>query len=213
MIKADNLKVTGIIEAIMGMRAPMESYSKMDSIVDDNGVVRIGANDLDLMTRLGKAGTEHRKFLRAINVSLCIEAPLFWWKEFDTYKIGTISNSESTMHKLHTKELLEDGKISRNIFSMESLEEEDLDIANMYIEMIDYMIAKFNETKDRKYWRKAIELLPSSFMQKRYIYTNMETILNICRQRCGHRLYEWSHLINFLITENVFIGYLVDNLL
>ncbi len=213
MIKVDNLKVTGIIEAIMGMRAPMESYSKMDSIVDDNGVVRIGANDLDLMTRLGKAGTEHRKFLRAINVSLCIEAPLFWWKEFDTYKIGTISNSESTMHKLHTKELFEDGRICRNIFSMESLEEEDLDIANMYIEMIDYMIAKFNETKDRKYWRKAIELLPSSFMQKRYIYTNMETILNICKQRRGHKLYEWNHLINFLITENVFIGYLVDNLL
>ena len=117
--------------------------------------------------------------------------------------------------------LNEKGNIITSFFSKEikggGLMMKSLNISTLKInydnEMIDYMIAKFNETKDRKYWRKAIELLPSSFMQKRYIYTNMETILNICKQRRGHKLYEWNHLINFLITENVFIGYLVDNLL
>jgi hypothetical protein len=212
VIKISDLKVTGVIEAIRGMRAPMESYDKIDTVLDWNGVTRIGENDLDLMTRLGKAGAEHRKYLRAINVSLCIEAPLFWWKEFDTYKIGTVSNSESTMHKLHTRDFFDGEDICDGIFSMESLEEEELCVVRPYVEMIDYLINKYKETKDRKYWRKAIELLPSSFMQKRYIYTNIETVLNICNQRKGHKLHEWDELINEF-KKDVLLEYLIEEIL
>lgn len=212
MIKASDLNITGVVEAIHGMRAPMESYNKIDTTTDEYGNIHIGEKDFDLMIRLAKAGTEHRKYLRAINVSLCIEAPLFWWKEFDTYKIGTVANSESTMHKLHTKEFFDGEDICHDIFSMESLEEDELCIVRPYIEMIEYLIEKFKETKDKKYWRKAIELLPSSFMQKRYIYTNVEVILNICKQRKGHKLYEWNKLIEYF-KDNDFLGCLINQVI
>jgi hypothetical protein len=212
MIKVKNLKIDGVFEAIRGMRAPMKSYKKIDSEVREDGTVKIGQNDLDLMVRLGKAGTEHRKYLRAISVSLCIDAPLFWWKEFDTYKIGTVCNSESTMHKLHTMEFFDGEDIIHNIFSMESLDEEDIDVVRSYVEIIEFFISKFNGTKDKKYWRKAVELLPSSFMQKRYVYMNMETVLNICKQRKGHKLYEWEQLIS-AFKEDEFMEYLIEKIL
>ena len=185
MISLSNAVVFGWHSAIMGMRNPMNSWSKSDSVFYSDFSCKIGQNDLDLMKTLIKAGTEHRKFLRMIHVQMDIEAPLYWWKEFETYKIGTDSNSCSTMHKIAAKEFtIED-------FSVEHLLAENTVYFGKTIERLNNARNKFRETKDKKYWWQMIQLLPSSYNQLRTVDLNYEVLLNQYFQRKDHKLDEW----------------------
>ena len=185
MISLSNAVVFGWHSAIMGMRNPMNSWSKSDSVFYSDFSCQIGQNDLDLMKTLIKAGTEHRKFLRMIHVQMDIDAPLYWWKEFETYKIGTVSNSCSTMHKIAAKEFtIED-------FSVEHLLAENTVYFGKTIERLNNARNKFLETKDKKYWWQMIQLLPSSYNQLRTVDLNYEVLLNQYFQRKDHKLDEW----------------------
>lgn len=185
MISLSNAVVFGWHSAIMGMRNPMNSWAKSDSVFYSDFSCQIGQNDLDLMKTLIKAGTEHRKFLRMIHVQMDIEAPLYWWKEFDTYKVGTVANSCSTMHKIAAKEFtIED-------FSVEHLLAENTVYFGKTIERLNNARNKFLETKDKKYWWQMIQLLPSSYNQLRTVDLNYEVLLNQYFQRKDHKLDEW----------------------
>ena len=185
MISLSNAVVFGWHSAIMGMRNPMNSWSKSDSVFYSDFSCQIGQNDLDLMKTLIKAGAEHRKFLRMIHVQMDIEAPLYWWKEFDTYKVGTVANSCSTMHKIAAKEFtIED-------FSVEHLLAENTVYFGKTIERLNNARNKFRETKDKKYWWQMIQLLPSSYNQLRTVDLNYEVLLNQYFQRKDHKLDEW----------------------
>lgn len=195
-MKFENTKVYNISRAIYSARNAMESWDKSDSDLEKE---IIGQNDLDLAQRLIKAGSEHRKFLRQIFVGVDITAPLFWWKEFDTYKVGTVANSTSTMHKLSST------PITMNCFETDgfSIFETDLndieksmnsfDFWNLYlIPYLEKLRVLFNETKDKRYWKELIRLLPESWLQKRTVTMNYENILNMYMQRRNHKLNEWS---------------------
>ena len=210
MIKIENTEVVGWEAAIRGMRNPMNSWEKSDSerkfenIRDSEGYLVIGPNDLELMTRLRNAGTDHRKFMRMIVVYLDITAPLYWWKEFDTYKVGTVANSCSTMHKIHEKEftledfscehLVDNAGIEISVpdhdelehipFSSRTMLELTTDILNVFREM-------YLKSKDKKYWWQMIQLLPSSYNQKRTVMLNYEVLANIYKSRRNHKLDEW----------------------
>ena len=185
MISLSNAVVFGWHSAIMGMRNPMNSWPKSDSVFYSDFSCQIGQNDLDLIKKLIKAGTEHRKFLRMLHVQMDIEAPLYWWKEFETYKIGTVSNSCSTMHKIAAKEFtIED-------FSVEHLLAENTVYFGKTIERLNNARNKFLETKDKKYWWQMIQLLPSSYNQLRTVDLNYEVLLNQYFQRKDHKLDEW----------------------
>ena len=183
-MKFENTEVWGFEHAIRGMRNPLESWNKSDSVFNGfNGKIEntvIGKNDLELMQKLIKAGSEHRKFLRQIFVAVDITAPLFWWKEFDTYKVGTVSNSTSTMHKLAstpiTIDCFENGEM---VYSFT--------IAELEMNRLKYL-----ETKDKNEWKRLIVNLPESWLQKRTTTMNYENILNMYRQRKNHKLTEWS---------------------
>ena len=202
MINVEHIETWGFEHAIRGMRNPMNSWEKSDSHYEWGGKdFCIGENDLDLMKRLYKGGTEHRKYLRQIFVSMDITAPLYWWKEFDTYKVGTCANSCSTMHKIHAKEFTLDD------FSHEHLERiiEDTggDIAAVWdffrpleytIEMLNKARDLFLETKDKRYWWQMIQLLPSSYNQKRTVTFTYENVVSMLHQRENHKLDEWREL-------------------
>ena len=200
MLKVENLDCWGFEHAIRGMRNPMNSWDKSDSmrVKADESIYpigyAIGKNDLDLMRRLYKAGTEHRKYLRQIFVSMDITAPLYWWKEFDTYKVGTVANSCSTMHKIAAKEFELDD------FSHEHLLQVALDDLSETIETLNEYRVFYLESKDKKYWWQLIQLLPSSYNQKRTITMNYENAITIIKQRTGHKLDEWKTLIDELKT-------------
>ena len=185
MISLSNAVVFGWHSAIMGMRNPMNSWPKSDSVFYSDFSCKIGQNDLDLMERLIKSGTEHRKFLRMIHVQMDIEAPLYWWKEFDTYKVGTTANSCSTMHKIAAKEF------TIKDFSVEHLLAENTVYFGKTIERLNNARNKFLETKDKKYWWQMIQLLPSSYNQLRTVDLNYEVLLNQYFQRKDHKLDEW----------------------
>lgn len=185
MISLSNAVVFGWHSAIMGMRNPMNSWAKSDSVFYNDFSCQIGQNDLDLMERLIKSGAEHRKFLRMLHVQMDIEAPLYWWKEFDTYKVGATANSCSTMHKIAAKEFtIED-------FSVEHLLAENTVYFGKTIERLNNARNKFLETKDKKYWWQMIQLLPSSYNQLRTVDLNYEVLLNQYFQRKDHKLDEW----------------------
>ena len=199
MIKFENTEVFNFEGAIRGMRNPLNSWEKSDSgwvdfedydgggAPDGNGYAYvIGPNDLDLMRRLIKSGSDHRKFMRQIFVSVDITAPLYWWKEFDTYKVATVSNSCSTMHKIQAKEF------SPKDFSFENLTDSACKCALDIIEELEKQRVLYLDTKDKKYWWNMIQLLPSSYNQKRTITLNYETLYNIYGSRKGHKLDEWS---------------------
>ena len=205
MLKCKVLGINGIDHAIRGMRNPMNSWNKSDSCWKDSelnpiyhddfndGVTAysIGENDKDLMKRLFKGGTEHRKYLRMIQVYVDITAPLYWWKEFDTYKIGTVCNSCSTMHKIHSKEFTLDD------FSHEHLscgEYGNVEMMKCVIDCLNVAREKFIETKDKSEWWQMIQLLPSSYNQKRTVMLNYEVVVNIINQRKNHKLDEWHQL-------------------
>ena len=193
MIKVENIEVFGWEAAIRGMRNPMNSWDKSDSdfLKYSGSLVKVGENDLKLMKSLVKAGSDHRKFLRMINVTCDITAPLYWWKEFDTYKVGTVANSCSTMHKIHDKEFTLDD------FSHEHLEDMSLVALEHSINMLNYNRRCYNEISDtdhetaKHFWWQMIQLLPSSYNQKRTVQLNYEVLLNMYHSRNNHKLDEW----------------------
>ena len=234
MIKFENTEVIGWEHAIRGMRNPMNSWEKSDSydsvncgecgIVDRDGICKpaehraecekhrewyVGPNDLDLMKRLRNAGTDHRKFMRMITVYVDITAPLYWWKEFDTYKVGTVANSCSTMHKIAEKEfelddfshehLFDLGEVSHGEGGFAAISVDGYDcyyspdyFIQMTCDMLNHYRKLYNETKDKKYWWQMIQLLPSSYNQKRTVMMNYEVLANIYKSRKDHKLDEWA---------------------
>ena len=192
MLTVNEIEVWGFKHAIRGMRNPMNSWAKSDSTANN-----IGKADLTLMRNLYAAGTEHRKYLRQIFVSMDIVAPLYWWKEFDTYKIGVTANSCSTMHKITSK------PIEVSDFSMDDfyIIDEGIDLKDCFINVVtdcEMLRMKYLETKDKKYWKGLIQLLPSSYNQKRTITMNYENVCNIIQQRSGNKLDEWQNFVAVL---------------
>lgn len=201
MIKIENVEVVGFAAAIRGMRNPMNSWSKSDSCFcpnepccEGNCSMMIGPNDLDLMKRLRNAGTDHRKFMRMIAVYVDITAPLYWWKEYDTYKVGTVANSCSTMHKIHEKEFtLED-------FSCEHLTPwNETVLANLIVEL-NANRDRYLQTKEKEDWWQMIQLLPSSYNQKRTVMLNYEVLANMYKSRKDHKLDEWRNFCLWIKT-------------
>ena len=219
MIEIENVEVMGWDAAIRGMRNPMNSWKLSDShpclakvlesdcemVMSEHEPARecndgefgfcIGEKDFALMSRLRNAGTDHRKFMRMITVYLDITAPLYWWKEFSTYKVGTVANSCSTMHKLTAKK-----------FSMEDFSFEDCDkwtkdvVCSCIINALNMNRNKYLETKDKEIWRQMIQLLPSSYNQRRTVMLNYEVLANIYKSRRNHKLDEWREFCTWIET-------------
>lgn len=214
MLKIENTETYGWEAAIRGMRNPKNSWDKSDSewkyYGGDSykGIFEIGENDLDLMMRLRNAGTDHRKYLRMITVYCDITAPLYWWKEFDTYKVGTVANSCSTMHKIHAKEF------TLNDFSHEHLNTHAIEVLKKTIDELnnyrdfyvawegcDISLKKMYELSDRKdAWWQMIQLLPSSYNQKRTVELNYEVLANMYKSRKNHKLDEWHTFCDWINT-------------
>ena len=190
MLKVERISVMNMENAIRGARNPMNSWAKMDSSYDDKGNFVLGENDLSLAHRLAVAGSDHRKFLRQIIVSMDITAPFYWWKEFDTYKVGTVANSCSTMHKIHVKEF------DREDFSYDRMTEPALMQLDSLISFLEGERVKYNETKDKEHWNNIIQLLPTSYNQMRTVTLNYEVLINIYYARRHHKLDEWHVLCN-----------------
>ena len=232
MLKIENTEVVGFEAAIRGMRNPMNSWEKSDSGWDahippvilrnqvdweqwaeqykavqysDEYTYDIGPNDRDLMTRLCNAGTDHRKFMRMIVVYLDITAPLYWWKEFDTYKVGTVANSCSTMHKIEAKEFTFDDFSHEKLINSACMEIREQNIRISPIQALATTIECLNsyrdlylQTKDKKYWWQMIQLLPSSYNQRRTVMLNYEVLANIYKSRCNHKLDEWHTFCDWI---------------
>ena len=195
MLKVERTSVMNMENAIRGARNPMNSWARMDSTYDEQGNFVMGANDLDLAQRLAHAGTDHRKFLRQIFVSVDITAPLYWWKEFDTYKVGTVANSTSTMHKIHTK------TFERDDFSHARLDEGGLAALDAVITYLESEREKFVADKtDRQSWHNMIQMLPSSYNQMRTVTMNYENLINIYYARRSHKLAEWHVLCDWIMS-------------
>lgn len=198
--------VWGFEHAIRGARNPMNSWAKSDShLLDD--IFIIGKNDLNLLQRLIAGGPEHRKFMRQIMVSVDITAPMFWWSEFDTYKIGTTANSTSKMHKLASKPITKedfemDDFTKIKVFDMEPYQPDDYtdEIWDYLIDICETLRQRFVETKDKKYWKELIRLLPESYLQTRTVTMNYENLYSIVRQRGSHKLSEWHTFIDWVRT-------------
>lgn len=200
MIKIENVEVTGWEHAIRGMRNPMNSWDKSDTKwvdyksnidafidmdVDNMSIKVVGENDFDLMKKLTKAGTDHRKFMRMIVMYVDVTAPLYWWKEFDTYKVGTVRNSCSTMHKITDKEFTLDD------FSYEYMSYEMIDVLNKIIEALNIRRDDFLKTKLKTFWWDIIQILPSSYNQRSTVMLNYEVLRNIYHARKNHKLNDW----------------------
>ena len=188
MIKISNISVMNFENAMRGARNPMNSWARMDSYYDEDGNFVLGENDLSLASRLAKAGSDHRKYLRQVIVSMDILAPLYWWKEFDTYKVGTVANSTSTMHKIQAKEF------SREDFSCEKMSEDALKVLDSVIAFMEGERVKFIDTKSKDHWHNMIQMLPTSYNQLRTVTMNYEVLINIYRARRYHKLDEWKIL-------------------
>lgn len=193
MITIEKTMVFGWDAAIRGMRNPLNSWDKRDTRFNwEIGSTVIGENDLALMKKLAKAGSDHAKFLRMINVTCDITAPLYWWKEYDTYKVGTVANSCSTMHKIHAKEfVLAD-------FSWEHLDADSIDWLEGTIALLNNKREGYLETKDKRYWWQMIQLLPTSYNQKRTVQLNYQVLVNMYHSRKNHKLDEWHTLCDWI---------------
>lgn len=195
MIKLERTSVMNLENAIRGARNPMNSWNRMVSYYDENGQYVLGPNDLDLAIRLRKAGSDHRKFIRQIFVSVDITAPLYWWKEYDTYKVATVANSTSTMHKIHSK------PFSREDFSTDHMTPDTLAFMDQVIQRLESIRLKFVEDgKKKEDWYDLIQLLPSSYNQMRTCSLNYETLVNIYYARKGHKLEEWHTFCDWILT-------------
>ncbi len=220
MIRIENFEALGWDHAIRGMRNPLNSWDKSDSgwnicnpdcvmwevcgpgfecplgtddITERNDhFFQVGKADLDLMTRLRNAGTDHRKFMRMLTVYVDLTAPLYWWKEFDTYKVGTVANSCSTMHKIHDKEFTLDD------FSCEHLDKEGRKLLHQKVSYLNRNREMFIETKDKQFWWNMIQSLDSSFNQKRTVMLNYEVLANMYKSRKDHKLDEWHDLCHWI---------------
>ena len=225
MLKIENTEVVGFEAAIRGMRNPMNSWDRGDTefhggVVrfdtckerwEDNGyTMSLGSNDLDLMTRLRNAGTDHRKFMRMIVVYLDITAPLYWWKEFDTYKVGTVANSCSTMHKIADKEFTLDDFSHEHLTIRQSTDilKETVDALNVFRDVyLNGGILRYENgnmrcfgKKDKEIWWQMIQLLPSSYNQRRTVMLNYEVLANMYKSRCNHKLDEWHTVCDWIET-------------
>ena len=219
MIKFENEDIIGFDHAIRGMRNPMNSWEKSDSLlvpinesIENNNSIqfeyKIGEADHDLMMKLRNAGTDHRKYMRMITVYVDITAPLYWWKEFDTYKVGTVANSCSTMHKIHEKKLTIDDFSHERLFDRYGDPSMNLNYGYLYpkaylndlIELLNHFREWFIETKDKRYWDQMIQLLPSSYNQRRTVMLNYEVLANIYKSRKAHKLQEWRDLCEWIKT-------------
>ena len=220
MIKLENVVLASPEQMefiIEGMRNPMNSWEKSDSHIDpdlyslDN--IEIGSNDLSLMQRLSNAGTEHRKYMRMMPVYVRITAPLYWWKEFDTYKVGTVANSCSTMHKIAEKEFTMSDFSTEHLFTegqnvysnTAPITEDDLfvnstELMRIMIEVLNQYREDFLDTQNKSYWWQLIQLLPSSYNQTRNVMLNYEVLANIYRQRKNHKLDEWREFCKWIET-------------
>ena len=193
MLKVERISVMNFENAIRGARNPLNSWARMDSYYDEDGNYVLGENDLSLAMKLAKAGSDHRKFLRQIMVSMDITAPLYWWKEFDTYKVGTVANSTSTMHKIQAKEF------SREDFSCDRMTEDCLSVLDSVIAYLEAERVRFIETKDKSAWHNMIQLLPSSYNQMRTVTMNYEVLINMYYARRYHKLAEWHTLCDAIM--------------
>lgn len=195
MIKLERCSVMNLENAMRGARNPLNSWARSDSAYDEAGNYVLGANDLDLAGRLARAGSDHRKFIRQIFVSVDITAPLYWWKEFDTYKIGTVANSTSTMHKIHAK------AFDRDDFSHDRLDEGGLAALDALIAYLEAERQKFVANKeDRQPWHNIIQMLPSSYNQMRTVTMNYENLVNMYYARKNHKLAEWHTYCDWILT-------------
>ena len=195
MLKVERISVVNMENAIRGARNPMNSWARMDSYYNEKGEYILGENDLALASKLAVAGSDHRKFLRQIIVSMDITAPLYWWKEFDTYKVGTVANSCSTMHKIHAK------AFDRDDFSHDRLDEGGLAALDAVIAYLESERQKFIANKeDRQSWHNMIQMLPSSYNQMRTVTLNYENLINIYYARRHHKLAEWHTLCDWILS-------------
>lgn len=194
MILLERTSVMNFENAIRGARNPMNSWNRMDSYYDADGQYILGENDLALACRLVKAGSDHRKFIRQIFVSVDITAPLYWWKEYDTYKVGTVANSTSTMHKIASKEF------SRTDFSCDHMRPQTLEQLDHVIVYLENLRQEYLETKDKTVWYDMIQFLPSSYNQMRTCTFNYENLINIYHARKNHKLQEWHTFCDWVKT-------------
>ena len=193
MLKIERDAVMNLDGAIRGARNPMNSWAKSDSYYDENGKFVLGSVDIDFGHRLAVSGSDHRKFLRQVFVTVDITAPLYWWKEFDTYKVGTVANSCSTMHKIHAK------AFERDDFSHDRLDEGGLALLDATIAYLEAERQKFIANKeDRQPWHNMIQMLPSSYNQMRTVTLNYENLINIYYARRNHKLAEWHTLCDWI---------------
>lgn len=185
MLTLKNTSVMNFENAIRGARNPLNSWGRMDSHTEPDGSFVFGPNDLDLAMRLAKAGSDHRKYLRMVFVSVDVTAPLYWWKEYDTYKVATVANSTSTMHKIHSK------PFSMDDFSCDHMTDGTKKFMETVVAELENIRLRFKETKSKDDWYDMIQLLPSSYNQMRTCTFNYETLINIYRARKNHKLAEW----------------------
>ena len=204
MIKFERLSVMNFENAMRGARNPLNSWARMDSYYEDDQF-HFGPNDLDLAKRLTKAGHDHRKFVRMIFVSVDITAPIYWWKEYDTYKVGTVANSTSTMHKIHSK------PFEMSDFSTDHMTDEAKKVMEYVIENLEQIRLKFVETKDKKYWYDLIQLLPESYNQMRTCTFNYENLANMYYSRKNHKLDEWREFTAWAEELPYFRELFIDN--
>lgn len=194
MLTLKNTSVMNFENAIRGARNPMNSWGRMDSHTEPDGSFVFGSNDLDLAMRLAKAGSDHRKYLRMVFVSVDVTAPLYWWKEYDTYKVATVANSTSTMHKIHSK------PFSMDDFSCDHMTDGTKKFMETVVAELENIRLRFKETKSKDDWYDMIQLLPSSYNQMRTCTFNYETLINIYRARKNHKLAEWHTFCDWIET-------------
>ena len=193
MIKLEHSAVMNLENAMRGARNPLNSWARSDSYYDETGNYVLGENDLGLAKRLRKAGSDHRKYMRQIFVSVDITAPLYWWKEYDTYKVATVANSTSTMHKIHSK------PFTRADFSHDHMSEEALAALDSMIGVLEQLRLRFVETKDKQAWYSMIQLLPESYEQLRTCTFNYKTLVHIYFARRDHKLEEWHRFCDWIL--------------
>ena len=192
MLKCERTSVMNMENAMRGARNPMNSWDRADSYYDEGGSFHLGPNDMNLAKRLRLAGSDHRKFIRQIFVSVDITAPLYWWKEYDTYKVATVANSTSTMHKIHAK------PFTLPDFSHDHLTEEGLESLHRTVEDLERIRLRFIEGKKKEDWYTIIQLLPSSYEQMRTCTMNYESLINMYFSRKSHKLEEWHSFCDWI---------------
>lgn len=205
MIKIERTSVMNFDNAMRGARNPMNSWGRYDSYYDENGNFVFGENDLSLAKRLCRAGTDHRKFVRMIMVSVDVTAPMYWWKEYDTYKVATVANSTSTMHKITSKPFELDD------FSVDRMNEEGIEAMKRLIDTLEDLRLRYIETKDKELWYTIIQLLPSSYNQMRTCTLNYETLSSIYYARKNHKLDEWHTYCDWICSLPYFSELFIKN--